>query len=125
MPEQVGIREDLGLIEVSSRGIVNIADMLRSCDAVVRFHEQRGISKVLVDLDPDVTMPTIVNLFEFGEGLTKHTAFRTIKLAMVVRKDMNEQAKIQVQFVETVARNRGYRWQMFDTVDKALAWLQT
>ena len=117
MPDDVRIREDLQIIQVDSHGDVTAENLKRSLEEVVRIHQKRGLSKVLVDATKQRSLPDTVPVFQFGSELAE--ASRKLKFAIVSsRKTVAAQ-----KFLETAAVNRGACVQVFDSVDAALAWL--
>jgi len=116
MPEVVEINKDTGVIEVRSFGDVSLDDLDRTVTEINHIYEEHGIDRVLVDVRNGTSMPNTVELFYFAQSLPD-----VMRIAIWVAQDQMTMAK--VQFVRTVASNRGQRIQIFSTHKDALEWL--
>ena len=117
MPEDVTVREDLQVIQVVSHGDITFDDLKTTLKAILRFKENQGLNKVLVDGTSAKSYPSKVPVFEFGKQVAE--SLRGIMVAIVVTPETRNQSV----FFETVARNRVCDIRTFDTLDAAIAWL--
>ena len=119
MPETVTVLEDQGIIEVRSFGEVSAEDWQKSVDVVMELVRSRGITKILVDSLSLVSMPKTWMLYEFGNLLATPHFPPSVRIAAVIQGPLRE----DLEFIETVATNRGRRMRIFDSMDEATAWL--
>jgi hypothetical protein len=117
MPDKVTVREDLQIIQVDSYGDVTANDLMQSMETVMNIQRERGISKVFVDATKQTSMPSTMPVFEFGSKLAQNAG--ALRFAVAVLQNTKE----KVGFLETVARNRGAQFKIFDSTEAALAWL--
>ena len=117
MPEEVTVLEDLQIIKVDSYGDVTAADLKESLEAVVRIRQERGITRVFVDATKETSLPDTFSAFEFGKSMAH--AIQGLRVAVVGSKMLAK----DLEFIKTVAQNRGGIIQVFDTKDDAFAWL--
>jgi hypothetical protein len=118
MPDEVKVREDLGITWVESSGPVSMEDLLGSLAQVVKIHRERGIARALVNAAGETSLPGTTQLHEFGSELARQA--RSIRFAIVVSRVVKE----DLVFAETVMQNRGVVIRVFDSVQPALDWLQ-
>ena len=118
MPEEVSILEDLGIIQVDSYGEVTEADLLASMEEILEIQKARGLTRVFVDASRETSLPRSLPLHQFGSALSKDAMM--LKFAVLV----NESVREDLHFLETVTKNRGMQVRMFDSRQKAFAWLQ-
>ncbi|MFH1842286.1 MAG: STAS/SEC14 domain-containing protein [bacterium] len=120
MPETITVREDLGVIEIRSFGKVTQTEMSTTRQRVEQILQKQGIRKILVDAR-DLTMTEgTTSLFEFGASFDEAPSFRFAHLALIV----SEQSQQDLQFLATVAQNRGIQIKVLDSVDAGLEYLQ-
>lgn len=117
MPETVMINKRLGFIQIDSSGHVDRTDLYLSLQSVLEIAENKGLKKVMVDATKQTSLPSILDLFQFGTELSNRA--KALKHAVVVSKQPHE----DLDFVETVVVNRGVRMRLFDSVVNAAAWL--
>lgn len=117
MPETVTIREKLKLIHVESSGDIGVDDLRGSLAEILKFHQERGFTRVLVDATKQESMPETMPVFEFGEAVS--AALGSVKIAIAHSPRTWE----KIQYFITVARQRGAHVQAFDTIDEARKWL--
>ena len=117
MPEEVAFREDLQVIQVTSRGAVTEEDLRRSLEAALEIRRERGIHKVLVDATGETAFPSAFPSYDFGTNLAR--ADPGLQFAVVTPPG----TEIDLRFLETVVTNRGGRVKVFRSTDAALAWL--
>ena len=116
MPEDIIINRDLGIIEVHSYGNVTGDTLDASLTKVKQIEENTGIGKVLVDTTEQDTMPSTFTIFQFAEKLP-----RDFRFAIIVSE--KQATRLDQDFFETVARNRGFIVKEFISKEKAIAWL--
>ncbi|MFH1624369.1 MAG: hypothetical protein ABID54_04335 [Pseudomonadota bacterium] len=117
MPEQVSIREDLGLIHIDSYGEVSELDLIQSLEAAVKINKDRGLNRVFVNATRQRLLPSTSSLAHFRLRLSEEAG--TLKHAVVANPDLTE----ALQFIEAGCRNCGMELQVFDSPEVALAWL--
>ena len=117
MPEKVTVSEDLEIIRIESWGDITAVDLKGSLEAVIKIRQERGLTKVLVDATGDTSLPSTLPVFEFGAELAG--GVRGMRFAIVANAKVRE----DLDFMETVVRNRGGQMKMFESTQDALAWL--
>lgn len=117
MPDRVELNAALGIIEIESFGVVTKADILDSIEKIKQIQEDTGVENLLVDTTGQETLPNPIEIFEIFSVYP-----REIKTALLV---VESQATARdVDFVETVAANRGKRMKIFHDRQQAQDWLQ-
>jgi hypothetical protein len=117
MPEEVTIREDLQVIQVTSYGDITTEDFKKTLDAILRTHQEQGLTKVLINGTEVTSYPTTFPVYDFGSQVASSLRGMKIAIAMSLMKQ-----DVSV-FFETVVINRGGIVKVFDSPDAALAWL--
>jgi hypothetical protein len=120
MPDTVEILEDLEIIRVTCRGEVTEHDLMNDRRELSRIHRERGFTRVLVDAVQATSAPETFPLFEHGRELARQDAARSMRYAVAVSPEVAR----DVGFLETVSRNRGVNMRLFESTDRALAWLR-
>ncbi len=117
MPETVFIDSDLNIIQVDSFGKVTEMEMNESLDSVIRLADETGLKNVLVNALEQDSMPTLFELYDFGNALVKKA--RLLRFAVVPPRATIESQK----FLETVSFNRGAQMNVFGDIKSATDWL--
>ena len=117
MPESVTVREDAQVIQVNSWGEITIEDLQESLNAIVEIHRERGYKRILVDATREQSLPSTTQIFDFASQIAEYLS--GMKLAVAISK----RTQTDLQFIETVARNRGMQMTLHDSIDSALSWL--
>lgn len=120
MPEDIEIIEDLGIIQITSVGLVTEEDLRKSRQSVFKICQERKLNKILIDASRITSLPTITQLFQHGVSLSEPEVPRHVKFAVVV----SEATRKESRFIEDVAMNRNANLRNFETRDQALAWLK-
>jgi hypothetical protein len=112
------------VVELSFAAVSAIEEHERARDEVADLCRQKGLTKVLVDMSErsSVMGGATMDLFGFGESFVKGKFPRSASIA-VVGKPVAEPDD-DLEFVVTVARNRGFAIELFHAVDDALRWLK-
>lgn len=121
MPETVRLREDLGIVEVRSYGRVTVEDLILSREAVAELCQTHAITRVLVDAREETLMPSTAALLEFGGSLSRLDSLRPVKQAVVVSLATQDDVRI----IQAAAMNRGAQIRIFESLEKAMAWLMS
>ena len=116
MPDEVRFNQELNLIEVKSFGVVTKNDILDSIEKIQQIQEDTGVNKLLVDTTAQETLPNPIEIFEIFS-----TYPREIRTALLVQR--TQTTARDVEFVETVAQNRGKTVKLHDNLEQALEWL--
>lgn len=117
MPEEVTIREDLQVIQVTSWDDITTADFKKTLYEILKIRQAQGLTNVFVDATKVTSYPPTVSIFNFGSEAAN--ALMDIQLAIAVAPGTPDDPK----FFENVTSNRGANVRVFDTPDAALAWL--
>jgi hypothetical protein len=113
-----------GIVELRFSGVSAIEEHQRSRDEVAELCRLKGLTRVLVDMSEQSSSMGggTMDLFAFGESFVKGKFPRNASIA-VVGKPATE-TDDDLQFVVTVARNRGFSMELFRDAADALTWLQ-
>jgi hypothetical protein len=108
------------ILKMTLTGRWSHEDALAARAKCFKIQQQNNISMILVDISTAQIEMSVINLFEFS------ASFRTvfppgILHAVVYSLDAND--KSEVEFVETVASNRGTPIKIFEDKNKAIKWL--
>jgi hypothetical protein len=116
MPDEVRLNGEIGIIEVESHGVVTKEDITSSIRQIQQIQEETGISRLLVDTTRQDILPGPIEIFEIFSVYP-----REIKTALLV--DRSQATARDVEFVETVALNRGKQVRVCYDREEALRWL--
>lgn len=117
MPEIVSIDPKHHVILIESTGLICLDDLKQSLASVLEISLQSGLTKVLIDVSCQRSLPSISQLYSFASELTDQT--HGMKHAIVV----SDQTPKEINFVEAVASNRAAAMHIFTSKDEALLWL--
>ena len=117
MPETVTFDEDLRIVRIESYGDVTAEDLRGTLAAALKIHQERGLSRWLVDATKVTYYPSTFPIFDFG--LQAAEQLRGIRIAIAAPPGK----LVEPNFFETVTRNRGISVKVFDSTDAAPAWL--
>ncbi len=117
MPEEVTVRDDLQVIQVTSCDDVTMEEFTKTLSSILKIRKDRGLTKVFVDGTAVTSYPSTFPVFEFGSQVA--ASLRGMRVAIVATPDKRDESS----FFETVARNRGVNVRIFNSPDTALAWL--
>ncbi len=116
MPDEVRFNQELGIIEIESYGEVSRGDIAESIEKVEQIREETGIGKLFVDTTAQQKLPNPVELFEiFSAFPRKYKAAILMQCSQITAGD--------VEFLETVAINRGKSLKIHGDREQALQWL--
>jgi hypothetical protein len=96
----------------------------QSRDEAAKICREKGLARVLVDMSAQTAFMAseTMDLYKFGESFVKGSFPRQACIAVVA--DPTVPVGRDVNFVITVARNRGFRVQLFQDQEEALQWLR-
>jgi len=115
MSEELEYDSETRLVRIRLWGEDPIEDWIASKQEVIRLHESKGASKVLFDVRRQEAMPSVMDIFEFGERWPE-----SIRVAIVMGPETSE----DVTLLETGAINRAEDIRVFFDEDEALLWLE-
>ena len=118
MPDKVELNKDLGIIEITSFGIVSSGDIMDSINKIMKIFKETGVHKVLVDTTTQEKMPGTVGIFKLFSSMPKEVVY----VLLVKEHQLTEEDLI---FAETVAVNRGVQIKIFYDREKAIDWLNS
>ncbi len=117
MPWKITIRKDLRIIQIESSGEVNVEDLNKSLEDVVKIRRERGFTRVFIDATKVTSVPSTLPIFKFASEVA--ATIQDVKFAIAKSPNLER----DIKFIETVAVNRGAQVSVFDSEDAALAWL--
>jgi hypothetical protein len=122
MPHEVSYDENDKIVLMRAFGKVSPEEHIVARQQAAQLCREKKCLKVLGDLrDLDTEKSSTQDCFEFGESIVLEDIDPDTRLAIVVPRDLDSSQ--DVQFVSTVASNRGrFLWQ-FKTVEEAKKWL--
>ena len=114
---------DEGVVELRFSDVSSIEEHERARDELADLCRKKGLTKVLVDMSEQFSSMGggTMDLFGFGESFVKGKFPRNASIA-VVGKQASE-ADEDLEFVVTVARNRGFAMELFRDAGDAMTWL--
>lgn len=118
MPDEVRFNREQNVIEVKSYGVVTKADISNSIKLIQQIQQETGVDKLLVDTTGQESLPNAIEIFEIFSVYPGE-----IKTALLVNK--SQTTADDVEFVETVALNRGKSMQVHYDRELALRWLDS
>jgi hypothetical protein len=117
MPESVTVNPELNIIEVWSYGAITHEDLAGSLKIVERFHQERGINQLLIDLSGATSFLDTIKLYSFFSNLPQYS-----RIAICLLN--NSPLKAHLHFIANVAYNKRTLLRVFTSKDEALAWLK-
>ena len=117
----VDYKSDLGFIQVVYTGLVTLDEFKKSTNEVISLSKNHKTNRVLIDdskLEIAVSTSEIYKLPLFYDDVN---ANRKSKMALIL--PTSPQAREDVQFYETVCRNRGWFIKSFNERREAIDWL--
>lgn len=118
MPDKVRLNEEAEIIEVQSYGDITAADLSKSIQQILEIQQTSGVDRLLVDTTQQESLPSTIEIVEIFSHYP-----RNLKTALLV--DTAQATAQDVEFVETVAINRGKKMQLHYDREKALRWLNS
>ena len=112
--------DEWGVIEVISRGDLDLAEMELERTKVGKMMQKNGFRKILVDDRAITSLPSSVELYQFGSTFWQSELPAKVIVAHVVHKDVLS----EMEFLENVAVNRGTNVKTFTDYDDAFTWLK-
>ena len=119
MPELIECLKDKRIIKITSYGEITEIDLQKSREQVINICSEHGYTKILVDATNLSEKLPIIPAFNHGLSLAKNFTLRKARHAFVVNK---ENSKV-IDFIVTVAINRGANTKLFYSIDEAERWL--
>ena len=121
MPYKIDVMRKKRVVRLAFFGDSDSEEHKQSRQEAAKLCHKKGFTRVLVDLTEQKSLMSgsTIDLFEFGAGFKDDPYPENTKIAAVNESD----PKPDVDFVVTVASNRGITTQLFNNTDKALAWL--
>ena len=116
----INILEDRGIIEVVTTGDLMLAEMEQERSKAGKIAKETGILRILVDDRGVTSVPSSVELYQFGATFWQSDLPPNVVVAHVVSPDVIT----EMEFLENVAVNRGTLVKTFIDIDKAFEWLE-
>jgi len=116
---QFNIRFELrnGYIFSEIREDINSNNYERIFQKIIEEGKRNSQNKILIDVSKVKLNINILSRFEVGQ-LMAERARLVFKIAAIISKE-----EMKEKFAETVARNRGLNFYVFDNEEKAIKWL--
>ncbi len=122
MPFDVSFDAEMRIVTVRVYGSATREDHYAALRQSQQLCAQHGCRGVLVDLrELDASGVTTLGCFSFGESMATSKESRGIRFANVLPEEV--QSARNINFVSTVASNRGALTQEFTTIEDAKTWL--
>ena len=99
-------------------GPITYRDRLENLDRMSDFCRDKAVHKLIIDGRDQQSQTGVVESFQFAEAVPK--AFMGLRVAVVRRADDDS-----LEFIETVASNRGSFTRSFLDIDEAREWLES
>ncbi len=116
MPQSVEVDHGRGIILIRSTGEVTFEDVAATADKLRTILMEDGPARALFDAREQLTAPTTTEIYQLASSMP-----RELRIALLPGE--NTSIREAMQFGETVARNSGLQWALFDDEDQAVAWL--
>lgn len=66
MPEEVSINQEFKAIHIVSTGKLTIEDLKKTLSEIIKFQNETGFTRLLVDHKKAISYPSAVDSFNFG-----------------------------------------------------------
>jgi hypothetical protein len=105
----------------NTTGLRNLESVVAIAHELKSLCEKQGVAKVLVDVRGlEGRLSTLDSLLLVVRHFKTLRDFRVLSKAAVLDQDISAKRH---GFLEDLAFNRGYRFQIFEDMDKAMEWL--
>ncbi len=122
MPCEIKVYDKEGIVQMRLEGIVGKEEVRQARTNAGQALRQGGYRRLLVDLsDFVVAGSSTLGSFDFATGFQESGIPASARIAHVLPKDPNERSN--VQFITTVAFNRGFQVREFETLEEARKWV--
>lgn len=123
MPYEVRIDPNDLIVVARVFGSASTDEHRNAFEEALRSCTEHGIVRLLVDLRDLETegIVTTTKAYTFGESMARETRLRTVRIAHVLPE--NADARAQIEFISTVASNRGRMAREFTSLHEARRWL--
>ena len=98
-------------------GPITLEDRVKNLDRMVSFCNERRLKKIIIDGRDQISQTDTIDAYTFGKQVPK--ALRGLRVAVVHRPDDDT-----LEFIETVAFNRGAGTRAFHDFGQAQVWLE-
>lgn len=112
---------DSSFVVTVFKGKVNLKELLAEEDESIALAIERGTYKYLVDLVDCESCISITDLYEFPNRYDEKLE-RPICVAVI--KPLSQKTQKDLDFYETVCRNRGWNITTFEKKEDAVDWLK-
>ena len=99
-------------------GPITFADRELNVERMTNFCKSQDVDRIIIDGRDQLSETDIVDSYDFGASVPE--AMRGLHIAVVHRADDKS-----LQFIETVAYNRGGATRSFEDLESAKAWLES
>jgi hypothetical protein len=117
MPAEFFFTDDKQLIRIRAHGQRSPAEMRETLATIARLHKEHGVNRVLGDAREQLTRLTLGEAYDLGKYEAETLGGR-VRIAVVLSAKSE-----MLDFLETVAVNRGGQLSYFTDFDAAQWWL--
>jgi hypothetical protein len=122
MPYEVSFDEQDEIVLLRASGLVTHEEHTAARRQAAQLCRENKSSKILADLRKlDTEKSSTLNCFDYGESLAQENISLSTLIAIVLPTDLGSSEDIE--FVATVAANRGRAPLLFKTIEEAKQWL--
>mgnify|MGYP000873593975 CR=1 FL=1 len=121
MPWTVTFDAGPAIVHTTFTGLVPPEDLEAAVQATLALAVAHGALRFLADCRGLEGGHSLFDLFEKAQRVERSGLSRCVREAVVM--PANVRVRSDVQFWETVARNRGFEVRVFPDLDSAVAWL--
>lgn len=118
MPAEVEFRPEGGYVYMRVVGEINTKTAMGMISQWMMLEREHTCRKVLTDYRESVLSESITGMYDFVGKMDDLGIPRDMQMACVARPGSDDHV-----FFETVARNQGWRYQLFSEIAEARAWL--
>ncbi len=123
MPWETRYLPEEKIIEIIFEGTFTLTSLAKILDNVLELVEKEHAYLVLGDCQKIEHSNTAFNIYDIPKEYENRQVNRRIREAMILPVDKD--ARQNVEFYETVCRNRGFNVRVFETREAALNWLKS
>lgn len=120
MEWEVYLSDDSTYIIQKMKGMIDMHEVMIATKKAHQMGKELGIHHFLVDATESISQASVTDQYEFAyQGVTAPDMLRNVVVAALVSPGDHSH-----DFMETVARNSGTIYKIFDNLDKALEFLE-
>ena len=124
MSWQISYNEESRIIEITYSGDVTGQDIREATEKRISMQRETGTTSVLVDASQSQGEPSLMEVYDIPDKIyPEHNARRDTRIAFIL--PTKSKTREIAQFLQTAAKNRGWKIELFEERKNAISWLRS